>query len=111
MQFRYWRCGYSREYPVEKMMRDAKIMQIFEEPPRCNGWSLPQHPPWQVDGKHLDGEQAPNIVLLLGKFRINYHCEKTRKTEKRPIRVHFVMKANGAYRNSIVHYITRSVNI
>ena len=22
--------GYSREYPVEKMMRDAKIMQIFE---------------------------------------------------------------------------------
>jgi alkylation response protein AidB-like acyl-CoA dehydrogenase len=22
--------GYSREYPVEKMMRDAKIMQIYE---------------------------------------------------------------------------------
>lgn len=22
--------GYTREYPVEKMMRDAKIMQIFE---------------------------------------------------------------------------------
>jgi alkylation response protein AidB-like acyl-CoA dehydrogenase len=22
--------GYSREYPVEKMMRDAKVMQIFE---------------------------------------------------------------------------------
>ncbi|MEK6527573.1 MAG: acyl-CoA dehydrogenase family protein, partial [Nitrospirota bacterium] len=22
--------GYMREYPVEKMMRDAKILQIFE---------------------------------------------------------------------------------
>ena len=22
--------GYSREYPVEKMMRDAKITQIYE---------------------------------------------------------------------------------
>ena len=22
--------GYSREYPVEKLMRDAKIQQIFE---------------------------------------------------------------------------------
>jgi butyryl-CoA dehydrogenase len=22
--------GYSREYPVEKLMRDAKIFQIFE---------------------------------------------------------------------------------
>lgn len=23
-------CGYSREYPVEKLLRDAKIFQIFE---------------------------------------------------------------------------------
>lgn len=23
-------CGYSREYPVEKLMRDAKLMQIYE---------------------------------------------------------------------------------
>jgi len=22
--------GYSREYPVEKLMRDAKVMQIYE---------------------------------------------------------------------------------
>ena len=23
-------CGYTREYPFERMMRDAKIMQIYE---------------------------------------------------------------------------------
>jgi alkylation response protein AidB-like acyl-CoA dehydrogenase len=23
--------GYMRDYPVEKMMRDAKILQIYEE--------------------------------------------------------------------------------
>lgn len=29
--FRFWAgYGYSREYPVEKLLRDAKIMQIYE---------------------------------------------------------------------------------
>jgi len=26
----FWGYGYSREYPVERMMRDAKITQIYE---------------------------------------------------------------------------------
>ena len=30
MQFIYGGYGYSQEYPVEKLMRDAKIFQIYE---------------------------------------------------------------------------------
>ena len=30
--------GYSREFPVERMHRDAKIWTIFEGPPRFSGW-------------------------------------------------------------------------
>jgi len=28
--------GYMKEYPVEKMMRDAKITQIYEAPTRSS---------------------------------------------------------------------------
>ncbi len=30
--------GYSKEYPVEKLMRDAKLIQIYEGTARCSGW-------------------------------------------------------------------------
>jgi acyl-CoA dehydrogenase len=30
--------GYTREYPVERMHRDAKIYTIFEDTPRSSGW-------------------------------------------------------------------------
>jgi alkylation response protein AidB-like acyl-CoA dehydrogenase len=30
--------GYSRDYPVERMMRDAKIIQTTRAPTRCSGW-------------------------------------------------------------------------
>ena len=33
--------GYTKEYPVEKMMRDAKIMQIYEGTNKSNVWLLP----------------------------------------------------------------------
>lgn len=33
--------GYTKEYPVEKMMRDAKIMQIYEGTNQFNVWLLP----------------------------------------------------------------------
>ena len=29
--------GFIKDYPVEKLMRDAKIMQLYEAPPRSNG--------------------------------------------------------------------------
>ena len=32
--------GYMKEYPVEKMMRDAKITQIYEGTNQINGMSL-----------------------------------------------------------------------
>lgn len=32
--------GYTKEYPVEKMMRDAKIMQIYEGTNKSNVWLL-----------------------------------------------------------------------
>lgn len=33
--------GFTRDYPVERMMRDAKITQIYEAPTRCSGSSRP----------------------------------------------------------------------
>ena len=30
--------GYTREFPVERYMREAKVMQIFEGPTRFSGW-------------------------------------------------------------------------
>ena len=33
--------GYTREYPVERMMRDAKITEIYEVLLRSSVWSFP----------------------------------------------------------------------
>jgi butyryl-CoA dehydrogenase len=33
--------GYTREYPVERMMRDAKITEIYEARAKCSAWSSP----------------------------------------------------------------------
>ena len=33
--------GYTREYDVERMMRDAKITEIYEVPPKFRRWSFP----------------------------------------------------------------------
>jgi alkylation response protein AidB-like acyl-CoA dehydrogenase len=32
--------GYMREYPVEKLMRDAKLLQIYGGSSQCRGSSL-----------------------------------------------------------------------
>ena len=32
--------GYTRDYPAERHMREAKVTQIFEAPTRSSGWSL-----------------------------------------------------------------------
>ena len=42
--------GYSREYPVEKLVRDAKIMQIYEGPTKFSAWSLPAS--WRINNTH-----------------------------------------------------------
>ena len=31
--------GYTKEYPVEKLMRDAKLLQIYEGTARSSAWS------------------------------------------------------------------------
>src|SRR5260370_32113544 len=33
--------GYANDYPVERMIRDAKITQIYEGTNRSSGWSWP----------------------------------------------------------------------
>jgi alkylation response protein AidB-like acyl-CoA dehydrogenase len=34
--------GYMRDYPVERMMRDAKVTQVYEEADQIQRWVVAQ---------------------------------------------------------------------
>jgi butyryl-CoA dehydrogenase len=46
--------GYMREYPVEKMMRDAKILQIYEGANQIQRTVIGQHLIKEAAGHTID---------------------------------------------------------
>ncbi len=69
--------GYTADFPVERFLREAKMLQIVEGPIRSSGWSSPvtwsDQSPADPDGPvHPDGsrgEPGPLLVAVAGRAR------------------------------------------